>query len=296
MASASNMKNTTTTTTSTTPWTKTTLRNLVPTLQQQGFSNPAKTAKQVMNKLKELVKKNKTSVVLEIKPRAVWFVDYNTRSVLDIIEETTPKEEMQRCVCHRDEEEKELEDAMRWAQKEKEEIVFYSILGHCYSCYSWAELFQQVDDWHKNKIDDVELTQDNIQPWMRRGKKYYRITFTSTRMTRQSRTEFVFGRIVDGLTYVVKQEDFEKHQAELYQKLNPRRGVMAPFWTSAFKQEQEAVAEELATEPPPAPKPKQNKKKNKKNKKKLKVLKEMKSRIVATDHRIVVTEHRINLD
>ena len=254
----------------------TTLRNLVPTLQQQGFSKPAKTAREVMSKIKELYMKKKTSVVLEIKPRAVWFVDYNTRFVLDIIEEPTPKEEMQRCVCHRDQEEKELEDAMRWAQKEKEEIVFYSILGHSYSCCSWAELFRQVDDWHENKVDDVELMQDNIQPWMWRGKKYYRITFTSSQMPRQSRTEFVFGRIVDGLTYIVKQEDFEKHQAELYQKLNPN----CP--PPPLQEWQTAVAEELATAAEePAPKPK--KKKNK-NIKKLKVVAPPeKSRIVATD-------------
>ena len=176
---------------------------------------------------------------------------------------------MQRMVCHRDEEEEKLEDAMRWAEKDKEEVVFYSILAHRYSCYSWAELFEQVDLWHENEID-VELTQDNIQPW--RGK-YYRITFTSPQMTRQSRTEFVFGRIVDGLTYVVKQEDFEKHQAELYQKLNPNAPPQE--WRTA-------VAEELATEEP-APKPKQNKKKNKKNKKKLKVVAPMKSRVVAND-------------
>jgi len=95
--------------------TLTTFGEIIPSLTQMGFSNPTKTKRELMDKLKTL-RQYAGRIDIKIEFKKVWILHKNKKTgiVFGIIEEQTP----------RDEEEKELYDALERAKKEKEEIEF----------------------------------------------------------------------------------------------------------------------------------------------------------------------------
>ena len=134
-------------------------------------------------------------------------------------------------VIDTEKEEPKLHNAMQeWAE---EDVIFYLHYGNQYSAYDYKEFLDQVRMWKDdNQITDLELTEDNIQAWTYNNQDYYRLTFTSERMPRVSRTELVFNRLVMGLTYIVKKADYEKHQDELFSKLRgePTQEQVPTVW------------------------------------------------------------------
>jgi len=190
------------------------------------FSNPHKKAMEVMKKLNEVQQKYKgKSIGLRIEERRVEFIHHDTQICVDYIQEITPVEERDMCFVRKAAEIERFHKSIIHMKKEKEEIMFYSVHLNEYRNASWEEFFNtQVDEWAG--IGDVELLDDNIRSWRWGKQKYYRITFTSSNFTAMSRTEFAFGHMIDGLTYVVKKEDFKKHKKELYYRLrDPKQQV-----------------------------------------------------------------------
>jgi hypothetical protein len=80
-------------------------------------------------------------------------------------------------------------------------------------------MMEQVSQWVSTQ-PDIRLTRDNIQEWNFNNQDYIRLTFTCKNMTRISPTEFALGRIVEGLTYVVKKQDWESHREQMFAILN----------------------------------------------------------------------------
>ena len=152
-------------------------------------------------------------------------IHHDTQICVDYIQEITPVEERNMRLVTKDAEIERFHKAIIHMKKEKEEIMFYSVHLNEYRNASWEEFFNtQVDEWAG--IGDVELLDDNRRTWKWGKQKYYRITFTSSNFTAMSRTEFAFGHMTDGLTYVVKKEDFKKHKKELYYRLrDPKQQV-----------------------------------------------------------------------
>ena len=179
------------------------------------FSNPHKTAAEVLKKSYELQQKYKgTPIALQFKTRRVEFLHATTKICVDYMEEKT----MDNSIVLKDKEIKRFHEAVKYAKKEKEPIFFVSVHLNEYRNANWEEFFTQVDEWVE-KLDDVELLDTNIRSWKWGKQKYYRLTFTSSNFTSLSRTEFAFGHFIYGLTYVVKKEDFKKHKEELYRKI-----------------------------------------------------------------------------
>ena len=195
------------------------LTKIQKTLTEMSFSNPHEKAMEVMEKLNEVQQKYKGKKIgLAFKERRVEFLHHDTQICVDYIQEITPVEEMNRGIITADEEIERFHKAVKYMKKNKEDIMFISVHLNEYRNASWEEFFTQVDEWVE-QLDDVELLEDNIRTWKWGKQKYYRITFTSSNFKAMSRTEFAFGHVIDGLTYVVKKEDFKKHKEELYYRL-----------------------------------------------------------------------------
>ena len=198
------------------------LTKIQKTLTEMSFSNPHEKAMEVMKKLNEVQQKYKGKrIALQFKERRVEFLHHDTQICVDYMEEVTQEEELDRCIMTTAQETERFHKAVKYAKKEKEEIFFISVHLNEYRNANWEEFFTQVDEWVE-QLDDVELLEDNIRSWKWGKQKYYRLTFTSANMTAASRTEFAFGHIIRGLTYVVKKEDFKKHKKELYEKLSKK--------------------------------------------------------------------------
>mgnify|MGYP001626576259 CR=1 FL=1 len=186
------------------------------------FSNPHKKAMEVMKKLNENQQKYKgTKIALQFKTRRVEFLHHDTQICVDYIQEKTKEDEFDSRIMLKDKETKRFHDAVKHAKKAKEEIFFISVHLNEYRNANWEEFFAQVDEWVE-QLDDLKLLDDNIRTWKWGKQKYYRLTFTSSNMTSPSRTEFAFGHLIHGLTYVVKKEDFKKHKEELYRKISKK--------------------------------------------------------------------------
>jgi hypothetical protein len=195
------------------------LTKIQKSLTDAEFSNPHETAAEVMEKLNKNQQKYKGVLIsLRFQTRRVEFLHHETQICVDYIQEVTQEEEWDRCIMTADKETERFHKAVKYAKREKEEIFFHSVHLNEYRNANWGEFFQQVDEWVE-KLDDVELLDDNIRTWKWGKQKYYRLTFTSSNMTKSSSTEFAFGHLIQGLTYVVKKEDFKKHKDKLYEKL-----------------------------------------------------------------------------
>ena len=191
-------------------------------LTEHAFSNPRVKAIEVMRKWNELQQKYKGKrIALRFQTRRVEFLHHETQICVDYIQEITREDEFDRCIMTTKKETERFHKAAKNAKKQQEEIFFVSVGLNEYRHANWVEFFTQVDEWVE-KLDDVELLEDNIRSWKWGTQKYYRLTFTSANMTKTSSTEFAFGRLVQGLTYVVKKEDFKKHKAKLYEKLSKK--------------------------------------------------------------------------
>ena len=191
-------------------------------LTEAEFSNPHKKAMEVAKKLNEVQQKYKgKKIALQFKTRRVEFLHHETQITLDYIQEKTQTDEFESRIVMKDKETERFHKAVKYAKKEKEEIFFISVHLNEYRYANWENLFTQVDEWVE-QLDDLELLDDNIRTWKWGKQKYYRLTFTSANMTAVSRTEFAFGHLVYGLTYVVKKEDFKKHKEELYRKISKK--------------------------------------------------------------------------
>ena len=191
-------------------------------LTEAEFSNPHKKAVEVAKKLNEVQQKYKGKrIALQFKTRRVEFLHHDTQICVDYIKEETREDVMNNMIISKDNETERFYKAVKYAKKEKEEIFFISVHLNEYRNANWEEFFTQVDEWVE-QLDDVELLDDNIRTWKWGKQKYYRLTFTSANMTAQSRTEFAFGHIIQGLTYVVKKEDFKKHKKELYRRISKK--------------------------------------------------------------------------
>ena len=198
------------------------MTNIKKSLTECGFSNPREKAMEVMRKLNENQQKYKgTQIALQFKTRRVEFLHHKTQICVDYIQEITREEELDRCILTTAQETERFHKAVKHAKKQQEEIFFVSVHLNEYRNANWEEFFQQVDEWVE-QLDDVELLEDNIRSWKWGKQKYYRLTFTSANMTSSSRTEFAFGHLIQGLTYVVKKEDFKKHKDKLYEKLSKK--------------------------------------------------------------------------
>ena len=196
--------------------------NIKKALTEHAFSNPRVKAIEVMEKLKHLQQKYKGKrIALRFQTRRVEFLHHETQICVDYMEEVTQEEEFDRRIMTTEKETERFHKAVKYAKKEKEEIFFVSVVLNEYRHANWEEFLQQVDQWVE-RLDDVELLEDNIRSWKWGEQKYYRLTFTSANMTKTSSTEFAFGRLVQGLTYVVKKEHFKKHKTTLYEKLSKK--------------------------------------------------------------------------
>ena len=196
--------------------------NIKKALTEHAFSNPREKAMEVMKKLKHLQQKYKGKrIALRFQTRRVEFLHHETQICVDYMEEVTQEEEFDRRIMTTEKETERFHKAVKYAKKEKEEIFFVSVHLNEYRHANWEEFLQQVDQWVE-RLDDVELLEDNIRSWKWGEQKYYRLTFTSANMTKTSSTEFAFGRLVQGLTYVVKKEHFKKHKTTLYEKLSKK--------------------------------------------------------------------------
>tara|TARA_R110000822_G_scaffold52123_4_gene135094 strand:+ start:2285 stop:2923 length:639 start_codon:yes stop_codon:yes gene_type:complete len=196
--------------------------NIKKALTEHAFSNPREKAMEVMEKLKHLQQKYKGKrIALRFQTRRVEFLHHETQICVDYMEEVTQEEEFDRRIMTTEKETERFHKAVKYAKKEKEEIFFVSVVLNEYRHANWEEFLQQVDQWVE-RLDDVELLEDNIRSWKWGEQKYYRLTFTSANMTKTSSTEFAFGRLVQGLTYVVKKEHFKKHKTTLYEKLSKK--------------------------------------------------------------------------
>jgi len=189
-------------------------------LTEAEFSNPHEKAMEVMKKLNEVQQKYKgKKIALQFKTRRVEFLHHDTQICVDYIQEQAIEDVMDNMIIVKDKEIERFHKAVKHAKKKKEEIFFISVNLNEYRYANWEEFFTQVDEWAE-QLDDVELLEENIRSWRWGKQKYYRLTFTSANFTAQSRTEFAFGHIILGLTYVVKKEDFKKHKKELYSRLS----------------------------------------------------------------------------
>ena len=198
------------------------MTNIKKELTEHAFSNPGERLVEVMAKLNKNQQKYKgTQIALQFKTRRVEFLHAETEICVDYIQELTREEDMNRCIMMKDKETERFHKAVKHAKREKEEIFFVSVHLNEYRNANWEEFFGQVDEWVR-QLDDVELLEDNIRSWKWGTQKYYRLTFTSANMTATSRTEFAFGHYIQGLTYVVKKEDFKKHKDKLYEKLSKK--------------------------------------------------------------------------
>ena len=198
------------------------MTNIKKSLTEHAFSNPREKAMEVMRKLNELQQKYKGQYIsLRFQTRRVEFLHQETQICVDYMEEVTQEEELDRCIMTTEKETERFHKAVKNAKKQQEEIFFLSVHLNEYRHANWGEFFQQVDEWVE-QLDDVELLEDNIRSWKWGKQKYYRLTFTSANMTKSSSTEFAFGHLVQGLTYVVKKEDFKKHKDKLYEKISKK--------------------------------------------------------------------------
>ena len=189
-------------------------------LAEMNFDDPKQKSREVVKKLHEVQQKyNGKKICLSFKTKRVEFLDHDTNICVDYIKEETKREMMENKIIMKDIETERFNKAVKYAKKEKEEIFFLSIAVYEYRMANWNEFFTQVDEWVE-KLDDVKLLKENIRSWKWGKQKYYRLTFTSVNFTCVSRTEFAFGHLINGLTYVVKKEDFKKHKKELYGKIN----------------------------------------------------------------------------
>lgn len=92
----------------------------------------------------------------------------------------------------------------------KEDILMcHNELGVYMRC-SWEEAYPE---FVRYKEKGFKLEKSNIRTWKWGKQKFFRLTFTHEKIhCRLSRIEFIFGYTIDGLTFLVKKEDWLKHK------------------------------------------------------------------------------------
>tara|TARA_R110002167_G_scaffold99886_2_gene261242 strand:+ start:1978 stop:2553 length:576 start_codon:yes stop_codon:yes gene_type:complete len=87
--------------------------------------------------------------------------------------------------------------------KDKEEVLYHHATVNRYMMETITEI---TDDMKRS--GGMELLEENIKMFKFEGNKYYRLTYTSKteKTCPMSRTEFAFGHLIDGFTYIVEKD------------------------------------------------------------------------------------------
>ena len=182
---------------------------------QHEFENPDDVYGEVMDKLIKNQRKYKKLIGIQISKKKVEFIVHENNICVDYIKQDVVEDH----IISKCKETERFNNGIKNMKKSNEDIMFLSVHLNEYRFATWDEFAGQIQEWAE-KLDDVKLLDENIRVWKWGKQKYYRITFTSSNFTSHSRTEFAFGHMIQGLTYVVKKEDFKKHKDFLFSILS----------------------------------------------------------------------------
>lgn len=200
---------------------------LLKAVREIGFENPRSVMKEVITKLDKAEERyGKKQIALRMfhhdtLGKRVELLHRKSEICVDYIQELTHNQELDRMVLQRTKEMEMLQNIASYTNQDdiNEDIFFFFHPLHEYRNINWQEMMEQVSQWVSTQ-PDIRLTRDNIQEWNFNNQDYIRLTFTCKNMTRISPTEFALGRIVEGLTYVVKKQDWESHREQMFAILN----------------------------------------------------------------------------
>jgi len=113
----------------------------------------------------------------------------------------------------KDEDKRLQGELTHFARLKNEDVLFNQNATNQYAVLTIKELLEELDRMNDNPhTANLRLLDCNIRNTKHEGKKYYRVTFTSPDINSTSRVETIFGHMISGFTYIIKEKVFLKNK------------------------------------------------------------------------------------
>ena len=125
----------------------------------------------------------------------------------------------------------------------KEDVLFNNNRLDKWCYLTIKELIDEIKRINANpNTAKLRLLDCNIRNVKHQGKKYYRVTFTSPDIHSTSRAEAVFGHMINGFTYIIKEKVFKDNKDKIlecveYEKTEFGKGTRWDIGGNAYKKE-----------------------------------------------------------
>jgi hypothetical protein len=105
-------------------------------------------------------------------------------------------------------------------KKTDEDIFYLHNEANQYACMSVNEFMEQLAEFETDSGEKIELYDCNIRTCKISGRKYKRVILTSEHLVTLSKTEFTFGHMISGWSYVFRPDKWNAIKADVISRVD----------------------------------------------------------------------------